>query len=204
MTNNTYLYSYELKSRIRHYDGFFKLDVLTYKHSLYRGGQSPWLERELFERGDAVVVILFDPTTAEIILVEQIRAGAVGKEEHPWLIEPVAGGIEVGETPEAVARREVLEETGYQIQNLQYICCLYPTPGACSERFYLYYAEVDTQAHQPYAGLDHEDEDIRVIKWPLQDAIAQLNAGRIKTQTLYTAIQWLWIHKVLLSSPAQS
>lgn len=96
------------------YQGFFRLHRLTLSHPRFEGGRVR-VQREIFDRGDAVCVLLYDPLADAVVLVEQFRAGALGKVDSPWLLELVAGMVEAGESAEAVARRESVEEAGVEL-----------------------------------------------------------------------------------------
>ena len=52
---------YRIKSSETVYKGFFKMTRSVVEHRLYNGGWSKPLVRELFQRGDAVGVLLYDP-----------------------------------------------------------------------------------------------------------------------------------------------
>ena len=78
-----------------------------------------------------------------------------------WLLETVAGVIEPVEAPEAVARRELLEEAGYRVGELESVGCFYLTPGGSSERIYLFFAEVENVDRvTDGGGVDAEGEDM--------------------------------------------
>ena len=49
-----------------------------------------------------------------------------------------AGNVEPGEDPEAAARRECAEETGWTAQRVERIGDFYPTPGYCDEVMIFY------------------------------------------------------------------
>ena len=70
--------------------GFFTLERYLLRHSLFEGGMSAPLVRELLARGEAVAVLLFDPRLDRIVLVEQFRIGALRRLDGPWLLEVVA------------------------------------------------------------------------------------------------------------------
>ena len=120
------------------YPGFFRMEKYRLKHTLYAGGWSAEISRELFVRGSCVAVLLYDPHTDEVILIEQFRAGAILQPDRAWLVEIVAGSIEEGETAEEVAYRESIEEAGCEIQELLVINEFYTTPGGSSERITLF------------------------------------------------------------------
>ncbi len=100
----------QIESKDSLYKGFLSVNQYTLKHKLFAGGWGPSITRELMERGDAVVVIPYDPITQELVVLEQFRMGAMKNEYGPWLLEFVAGMFDGDETPEQVAHRELFEE----------------------------------------------------------------------------------------------
>ncbi len=76
------------------YQGFFRLEKYRLKHSLFAGGWTRELDRELFRRGNCVAVLLYNRKRDEIVLIEQFRVGASLHQERPWLLEIGVGAIE--------------------------------------------------------------------------------------------------------------
>jgi len=177
------------------YQGFFRLEQYTLKHTLFKGGWSQPITRELFRRGNCVAVLLYDPDRDEVVLIEQFRVGAVYQPNRAWLIEIVAGAIEEGETAEEVAYREALEEAGCQIQELIEIQQFYTTPGGCSERITLFCGRVDSSTVGGVHGLVEEDEDIHVTAVKFAEVFEMLEQGKIESGIPIIAIQWLYIHR---------
>ena len=183
------------------YSGFFKLNIVHFKHTLYTGGWTETFSRELFQRGQAVVVLLYDPVKEQVVLVEQCRAGALLNTEEDtqadaWLLEPVAGMIDVGESPIEAGIREAEEETGAVIQSLEYVCQFYPSPGACSEILHLYAASISVDTIPEYAGLESEHEDIKVVKLSFKKAKQMLLNAEFNVAATYIALQWLFFQKI--------
>ena len=146
------------------YQGFFNTVRYRLRHALFQGGESAPISREVMLKGQAVAVLPWDPRTERIALVEQFRAGAwAAGDEHPWLLEVVAGMCDQpGEAPEAVARRELAEEAGLVATKLDYLFTYYPSPGGSDERIALFIAEVDLSAVGEFYGAEDEHEDIRL------------------------------------------
>jgi len=165
------------------------------KHTLFAGGWSEEISRELFVRGSCVAVLLYDPHTDKVVLIEQFRAGALINPERAWLVEIVAGAIEAGETAEEVAIRESIEEAGCEIQDLMVINEFYTTPGGSSERITLFCGKVDTSQVGGIHGLDHEDEDILVSTVHFDEAYQMIENGTIESAIPIIAIQWLALNK---------
>src|SRR5665213_542878 len=98
------------------YRGHFRLDLYRFRHRLHAGGWSKIIGREIFDRGNAVALLLYDPDRDTVVLVEQFRLPAMLGGAPAWQIEPVAGLLDQeGESEEAVARREAQEEAGLTI-----------------------------------------------------------------------------------------
>ncbi|SQH75097.1 ADP-ribose pyrophosphatase [Shewanella benthica] len=173
------------------FKGFFSLDVYRFKHKLFKGGWSGEVKREVFERGDAVVVLPYDPVTDEVVLIEQIRISVLGKTKSPWMLELVAGMIEEGETAEAVACRELVEEAGVAAKQMSKISSYFASPGGTSEQFDFFWAEIDaSQAHGVH-GLEHENEDIQVHVFSREQAFKLVNDGIINNASTVIGLQWL-------------
>jgi ADP-ribose pyrophosphatase len=175
--------------------GFFSMTSITLKHTLYKGGWSQPITREVFQRGNCVAVLLYDPIHDEVVIIEQFRAGAIQIPEQAWLLEIVAGAIEPGETAEEVAYRESIEEAGCEIQKLVKINDFFTSPGGTSELLTLFYGQVDTSHIGGIHGLDHEDEDIFVTTMKFDDVYQLLLDGKILSAIPIIAIQWLFINR---------
>ncbi len=177
------------------YQGFFRLENYRLKHTLYNGGWSQELKRELFRRGNCVAVLLYDPDLDEVVLIEQFRVGAILQPANPWLLEIVAGAIEEGETAEQVAIRESLEEAGCTIQEIVTISEFYTTPGGASERITLFCGKIDAKGVGGIHGLKDEQEDILVRAVKFADAYSMVEQGEIDSAIPILALQWLALNK---------
>jgi ADP-ribose pyrophosphatase len=171
------------------YQGFFRLRRVRLRHTLFAGGWSAVMVRELLERGHAVAVLPYDPIRDKVVLVEQFRVGAL--ETGAWLLEIVAGMIEADEAPAEVARREAQEEAGCTLLDLLPLYEYYVSPGGTSERIMLFCARVDAAGLGGIHGLAAEHEDIRVRVLDCDAALALLDAGQIRSATPIIALQWL-------------
>ena len=177
------------------YNGFFRLEQYTLRHTLFHGGWSQPLKRELFRRGNCVAVLLYDPDRDEVVIIEQFRVGAVLQPQRAWLLEVVAGAIEEGETAVEVAFREAREEAGCEVQEMIKIMQFFTTPGGSSEWITLFCGRVDSTHVGGIHGLDEEDEDIRVSALKFDEVFQLLEAGKIESGISIIAIQWLYIHR---------
>ncbi|UJP05590.1 MAG: ADP-ribose diphosphatase [Nitrosomonas sp.] len=180
------------------YQGFFRIECYRLRHRLFDGTWSRPLVREIFERGHAAAVLPYDPIRDEVVLIEQFRAGALGAPGGPWLLEIVAGMIEVGETAEDVVRRESIEEAGCVVTDLIPLFDFLVSPGGTTERIALFCGRVDAVHAGGVFGVHHEDEDIKVHVISTDAAAALLQAGTINSASAIIALQWLVLNRTKL------
>jgi len=180
------------------YQGFFKLNEYQLNHKLFSNKQSNVFTREVFERGDAVVVMLYDQVQDKLLLLEQFRAGALRTEETPWLLEFVAGMFDDNESPIDVAVRETKEEANIILDSgsVKPIMKYLSSPGAMSECIHLYWAKFDSNkvSSGSVYGLDDENEDILLHLISRKDALALLNDGKIINAATIIGLQWLAVN----------
>ena len=175
--------------------GYFRVDTYRLRHRTFEGGWTREISREIFERGHAAAVLLYDPERDAVVLIEQFRVGAYAAELEPWLIETVAGIIEPGEEAAEVVRREAEEEAGCKVGTLEPIGRFILSPGGSSETIALFCGRVASAAAAGVHGLDHEDEDIRPLVLSTDEALARLAAGGIVNATTVIALQWLGLNR---------
>jgi nudix-type nucleoside diphosphatase (YffH/AdpP family) len=187
----------EVHRIIRKFDGFFKIDEIDVSHQA-RDGTTRRERRLVFERGDAIAVLLYDAQTDEVIVVEQFRAPVLvaRRREDPhttdgWIVEALAGMIDSGETPEQAAIRETLEESGYKIGDAIPIGTFFSSPGGTSERIFLYFAEVRAVDRAGEGGGVAGEEDIALVRLSAKDLFRQLECNQIRDAKLAIAAHWL-------------
>lgn len=184
----------KVKEKTPLYQGFLSVYRYSLQHRLFSGDWSLAIDRELMERGHAVVVIPYDPVTDELVVVEQFRVGALDDENGPWLFEFVAGMFDADESAEEVATRELEEEAGLKAKRLIYATSYYSSPGGTDEKLTIYIAEVDSKSAADFGGLPEEDEDIRVHVIPRDRVITMLEREEINNAASVIGLQWLQLH----------
>lgn len=121
--------------------------------------------------GAVAVVPLFEDRT--VLLVRQYRAAF-----DDFVLEIPAGMRDVaGEEPEATARRELIEETGFAADTLIPLHRFYPSVGMTDAVLHVFLAtglrEVGRAAH----GV--EEEHMNVLRLPFDDAVSMVERGEI-------------------------
>jgi nudix-type nucleoside diphosphatase (YffH/AdpP family) len=176
----------DIRKQTRLFDDFFKIDEIVVAHEQRAGTMSSDQRRLVFERGDAVAALLYEPDTHTVIMVDQFKVPTLiaRRRDNPsttdgWITEAVAGMIDPGETAEEAIIRETLEETGYRISKPELICKFFSSPGGRSERIFLYFSEV-SEVDRVGEGGGVSGEDVRVVYWSAHELFAQLEKRQIE------------------------
>lgn len=185
----------EILARERLHEGFYALDRLVLRHRRFDGGWTRPLRRELLVQRDAVAVLPYDPDRDRVLLVEQFRVGALADPGGAWLLEAPAGLLEPGESVEACARRELLEECGVEAGRLERALVYRSSPGGTSESVTVLVAEAALEGSGGLFGAAQEDEDIRVHLMAAEEAFDLVRAGRILAPTGLVPLLWLELHR---------
>lgn len=175
------------------YRGFARLERYRLRHKLYSGGWSAEMEREIFERGRTVGVMLYDPQRDAVVLVEQFRLPVHLAGLPAWELEVVAGIVDhEGESETELCRRETQEEAGLAIiGEPEFMHRFMPSPGACTEIAALYCGRVDSANAGGIHGLADEHEDIKVVVLSFADAMSLMRADKITNGLTVIALYWL-------------
>ncbi|MEA3489831.1 MAG: NUDIX hydrolase [Candidatus Omnitrophota bacterium] len=138
-----------------------------------------------FEEIDHPGAALIIPFVKEkIIFIRQYR-GVI--EKYIW--ELPAGIIDPGETPYSCAKRELVEETGYEAEKIKKIGLIYTTPGFCNEKIHIFRADCKRDG----TGKRDPDELIRV-KQMTKDGVRRLfKNGRISDSKTIAALSFAGI-----------
>ena len=178
------------------FTGFFQMKRYTLKHRLFNGGWSEKLSREVLEREPITAVIPYDPILDTVVLIEQFRPGPMAdKKGSPWMIEIVAGILEYNESPNELACRETVEETGGILSELVPICNFYTTPGSSTEYCYLFCGKINSFGMGGVFGNSEEGEDIRVLVESATKAFDRISSGNIGSSFSIIALQWLLLNR---------
>jgi ADP-ribose pyrophosphatase len=118
--------------------------------------------------GAAAMVPLLD--NGNVVLVKQHRHAV-----NDYLWEIPAGTLEPHEEPVTCARRELIEETGYEAKNLDKLMEILPAPGYTDEHIHIFLATGLTLTEQRL----EDDEILTVQPTPFDKAIEMIETGEI-------------------------
>ena len=184
-----------IESREFLFRGFIQVEKVSFRHRLFnQPDYSPVIQRELIHRPEAAGVLLYNDQQQRFALSEQFRVGALNDAESAWQLEIIAGVLDGDEAPEDCIRRESLEESGCEVQQLQHLFSFYPSAGACSEFFHLYAAEVELPKMGGIFGMPDEGENIQLHLFDYSEVGTLLRNGRLRNAPVIMALQWLAQH----------
>ncbi len=190
----------------RVYTNYFALNEYHLRHERFDGKMSDVLERAVFVASDAALVLPYDPVRDRVMLVEQLRMGPIARGDRAvWQLEPIAGRVDPGETPEQAAHREAAEEAGITLQALEKVAETYASPGDSTEFFYIYVGLADLPDRATgVGGLASEDEDIRSHLMSFDALMTLAETQQAANAPLVIAAYWLAYHRdrLRLRAPA--
>lgn len=186
---------YHIIEEEKRYSGYCPVTRYSLDFKLFNGGRSHVVQRELVVRPEVAAVLLYDPTQDAVILIEQIRVGALEDPKSPWILDVVAGQIDEGENAETAAHREAMEEAGCVIESLVPICHYWVSPGISNEKTFIYCGITKARKTGEVYGLQHDGEDIKIHVLKAQDSFILLQQGKICSASAVIALQWLELNR---------
>ena len=153
---------------------------LSYEGPLFRVYTDEILEngrqvsRDVVRHNGSVVILAIDDTKSKrdpmIVMERQYRHAA-----KEYLLEVPAGKMEEGEDALAGAKRELLEETGFQAKRWRKMVRYFASPGFLGEWMQVFVAEGLTlrEAQPEY------DEQIEIEMIPLSRLLGMIEEGKV-------------------------
>jgi GDP-mannose pyrophosphatase NudK len=156
-----------------------------------RDGRWQKRTREIYDHGNAAVVLPYDSNRRTVLLTRQLRLPIFLQDGIDRSIEACAGKLE-GEQAEVRMVKEIEEELGYKIKRLEGLFELYASPASLMEKITFF-----TCAYSPAdkisdgGGLADEGEDIEVMETTLDQAAGMIKSGEIIDAKTVILIQFM-------------
>lgn len=156
-------------------------------------------KRQVFDHGNAVTVLLYNQEKKTVVLTKQFRIAIYGNgNQDGMLLETPAGLIEKDEAPETSIRREIKEETGYELPLVHKVFEAYSSAGILTELIHFYVAPyTDAQKTGEGGGLPEEGEELTVVELNFQDALAMVERGEIRDAKTILLLQHAAVQQLL-------
>lgn len=178
-------------------DQWYKLDKVFFE---YKTNEGKWQQqvRESYDRGDGAAILLINPETEKLILIEQFRIPSyLNGNESGMMIEVCAGLLDEND-PITCIKNEAYEETGVRVDNVNKVFELYSTPGAVTEKIHYFIAEYnDKMKIGSGGGLESESEEIEIHELDFNKAWSMVLSGEIKDAKTIILLQHAKINKLI-------
>ena len=164
---------------------------------LKKNGKWEKQSREVYDRGNGAVILLYNIEKKTVILTRQFRLPSyVNGNAQGFLIEACAGLLDQ-DRPEEAIRRETEEETGYRVDKVKKIFEAYMSPGSVSEILYFFIAEYSASMKvNEGGGVEHEQEDIEVLEIHFLKALDMVESGEIRDAKTILLLQYVKIKEI--------
>ena len=145
-------------------------------------------KREIIEHSGSVAIL---PLIGKdkFLLVQQYR-----KPVEKVLLEIPAGRIERGENLKECAKRELMEETGYQANDFKKLASVYLAPGYSSEIIHIFLAR-NLKKSKPNPD---EDEFIKTVTLNKKEVLDKIIDNKIKDSKTIVSILLFLYNEALL------
>ncbi|MFP4845978.1 NUDIX domain-containing protein [Winogradskyella sp. PE311] len=177
------------------------LDRIDYDYQ-FKNCKWKRLSRETYNRGNGAAILLYNKAKATVILTRQFRMPIYETTPNESMsIEACAGAIDNNDSALETIIRETEEEVGYKISNAKQVLTAYTSPGALTEKMYLFVAEYnDRMKFNEGGGLDAEDEEIEVLELPFSQTLEMVKNEEIIDAKTIMLLQYAQINDLLQSA----
>lgn len=181
-------------------DNWYTLNKITFDYQKDDGSWETQI-REAYDRGNGAAILLYNKAKGTVVLTRQFRMPTyVNGNENGMMIEVCAGLLD-GDHPEDCIKKEVEEETGYRIENVQKVFESYMSPGSVTEILYLFIAEYeDRMKISEGGGAVDESENIEVLELDFKKALEMIRTGEIRDSKTIMLLQYAQINNLLFAS----
>jgi len=130
----------------------------------YFGKKRRW---EVCSSHNSVSILIYDKDLDALIMVKQFRLPVYLKNGDGYTLELCAGLCDKDKSNIEIAKEEVLEECGYEvdIKNIQKITSTWASVGSSAAMQEIFYVEVNKNMKVSEGG-GIDDEDIEIVKIP--------------------------------------
>lgn len=151
--------------------------------------------REVYDRGNGAVILLYNTSQKTVILTRQFRLPTyLNNNTTGMLIEACAGMLDE-ENPIDCIIRETEEETGYRLSTVKKIFQSYMSPGAVTEILHFFIGEYSPKMKiSNGGGLEEEHEHIEVLEYSFDKAYQMIASGEITDAKTIMLLQYAKIN----------
>ncbi|WP_209403323.1 GDP-mannose pyrophosphatase NudK [Pseudozobellia sp. WGM2] len=178
-------------------DNWYTLHKFSFE---YQKDDGSWEEqhREAYDRGNGAAILLYNKEKGTVVLTKQFRMPTYVNGNDDGMMIEVCAGLLDGLNPEECIKKEVEEETGYQIDKVRKVFESYMSPGSVTEILYFFVGEYEEKMKvNDGGGADDETENIEVLELDFQAAFEMIYTGQIKDAKSIMLLQHAKVNRLL-------
>lgn len=178
-------------------DNWYNLKKFTFD---YKKDDGSWetQHRESYDCGDGAAVLLYNREKETIVLTRQFRMPTYVNDNNDGMMVEVCAGLLDGLTPKECILKEILEETGYRLKEVEQVMVTYMCPGSVTQKLYLFIGQYeDFMKVEEGGGAENETENIEVLEISFEEALKMMASGEICDAKTITLLQYAQINKLV-------
>ncbi len=178
-------------------DNWYTLHKISFEYQKEDGEWEPQV-REAYDRGNGAAILLYNQDKNTVVLTRQFRMPTyVNGNSDGMMIEVCAGILEKNNAEETI-KKEVEEETGYQVDKVTKVFESYMSPGSVTEILYFFIAVYeDRMKIGNGGGAEDETENIEVLELSFPHALEMVRTGEIRDAKTIMLLQYAQINGIL-------
>jgi len=160
-------------------NNWYVLNKVTFDYKM-EDHDSETQVREVYDRGNGAVILLYNLTKKTVVLTRQFRLPTYLNGNTSGMVIEACAGLLDAENPEECIIRETEEETGYRLSSVKKVFQSYMSPGSVTEILHFFIGEYQPNMKvSDGGGLAEEHENIEVLEYPFQEAYQMIASGEI-------------------------
>lgn len=177
-------------------NNWYTLNKLTFEYQKEDGSWETQ-QREAYDRGNGAAILLYNQAKKTVVLTRQFRMPTYINGNTDGMMIEVCAGLLDGDHPEDCIKKEVEEETGYIVDKVTKVFESYMSPGSVTEILYFFIGSYeDAIKLSDGGGAEDETENIEVLEYPFDKALAMITSGEIKDAKTILLLQYAQINKL--------
>ena len=160
-------------------DNWYLLNKVSFDYKM-EDQDSETQVREVYDRGNGAVILLYNSTNKTVVLTRQFRLPTYLNGNTSGMVIEACAGLLDTENPEECIIRETEEETGYRLSSVKKVFQSYMSPGSVTEILHFFIGEYQPNMKvSDGGGLAEEHENIEVLEYSFEQAYQMIASGEI-------------------------
>ena len=175
-------------------DNWYVLNKVTFDYKM-EDHDSETQVREVYDRGNGAVILLYNLTKKTVVLTRQFRLPTYLNGNTSGMVIEACAGLLDAENPEECIIRETEEETGYRLSSVKKVFQSYMSPGSVTEILHFFIGEYQPNMKvSDGGGLAEEHENIEVLEYSFDQAYQMIATGEIVDAKTIMLLQYAKIN----------